>query len=105
MTVAKNNGIWCNGNTTDSGPVIPGSSPGIPTTLKSKLIFQLGFFVLSPLPYYNRRQKGKQLANQGKQLKQQVTYKTTQQDCKAAPTLLSFSKQPCFSPLSWTEKG
>ena len=24
-------GIWCNGNTTDSGPVIPGSSPGIPT--------------------------------------------------------------------------
>ena len=26
-------GIWCNGNTTDSGPVIPGSSPGIPTSL------------------------------------------------------------------------
>ena len=40
-------GIWCNGNTTDSGPVIPGSSPGIPTASKSKLIFQLGFFVLS----------------------------------------------------------
>lgn len=34
--------------------------------------------------------------------KQQIT---TQQDSKAAPTLLSFSKQPCFSPLSWTEKG
>ena len=35
-------GIWCNGNTTDSGPVIPGSSPGIPTSssgilLKSKI--------------------------------------------------------------------
>ena len=28
----KVNGIWCNGNTTDSGPVIPGSNPGIPTT-------------------------------------------------------------------------
>ena len=27
----KNIGIWCNGNTTDSGPVIPGSNPGIPT--------------------------------------------------------------------------
>ena len=27
----QNIGIWCNGNTTDSGPVIPGSSPGIPT--------------------------------------------------------------------------
>ncbi len=25
-------GIWCNGNTTDSGPVILGSSPSIPTT-------------------------------------------------------------------------
>lgn len=28
-------GIWCNGNTTDSGPVIPGSNPGIPTTTKT----------------------------------------------------------------------
>lgn len=34
--------------------------------------------------------------------KQQIT---TQQNNEAAPTLLSFSKQPCFSPLSWTEKG
>jgi hypothetical protein len=25
-------GLWCNGNTTDSGPVIPGSNPGSPTT-------------------------------------------------------------------------
>ena len=24
-------GLWCNGNTTDSGPVIPGSNPGGPT--------------------------------------------------------------------------
>lgn len=30
---------------------------------------------------------------------------TTQQDRKAAPTLLPFSKHPCFSPLYWTEKG
>ena len=28
----KHIGIWCNGNTTDSGPVILGSSPSIPTT-------------------------------------------------------------------------
>ena len=27
-------GIWCNGNTTDSGPVILGSSPSIPTIIK-----------------------------------------------------------------------
>ena len=26
-------GLWCNGNTTDSGPVIPGSNPGSPTCL------------------------------------------------------------------------
>ena len=24
-------GLWCNGNTTDSGPVFPGSNPGSPT--------------------------------------------------------------------------
>ena len=29
-----NIGIWCNGNTTDSGPVILGSSPSIPTFIK-----------------------------------------------------------------------
>ena len=29
--IKQNIGIWCNGNTTDSGPVIPGSNPGIPT--------------------------------------------------------------------------
>ena len=27
----KTIGVWCNGNTTDSGPVFPGSNPGIPT--------------------------------------------------------------------------
>ena len=35
-------GLWCNGNTTDSGPVIPGSNPGIPTTLRHP--FQDVFF-------------------------------------------------------------
>ena len=25
-------GVWCNGNTADSGPAFPGSSPGTPTT-------------------------------------------------------------------------
>ena len=33
----KHIGIWCNGNTTDSGPVILGSSPSIPT--KQSLFF------------------------------------------------------------------
>ena len=27
-------GVWCNGNTADSGPAFPGSSPGTPTKKK-----------------------------------------------------------------------
>ena len=27
----KSIGLWCNGNTADSGPAFPGSSPGSPT--------------------------------------------------------------------------
>lgn len=39
-------GIWCNGNTTDSGPVIPGSSPGIPThTVRHLSVMKGVFFV------------------------------------------------------------
>ncbi len=38
----KDIGIWCNGNTTDSGPVIPGSNPGIPT--KSIFLLERCFF-------------------------------------------------------------
>ena len=30
----KDFGLWCNGNTTDSGPVFLGSSPSSPTVLK-----------------------------------------------------------------------
>ena len=29
-------GAWCNGNTTGSDPVIPGSNPGAPTKLPHK---------------------------------------------------------------------
>ena len=34
-------GLWCNGNTTDSGPVILGSNPGSPTkaTLTPRVVF------------------------------------------------------------------
>ena len=44
--LAKDIGIWCNGNTTDSGPVIPGSNPGIPTNrllIKDKAPLKLKF--------------------------------------------------------------
>ena len=33
-----NIGVWCNGNTTDSGPVILGSSPSTPTEEIAKLL-------------------------------------------------------------------
>ena len=43
-------GLWCNGNTTDSGPVFPGSSPGSPTDFWVKLsrgrVFYHDFFFL-----------------------------------------------------------
>ena len=39
----QNIGIWCNGNTTDSGPVIPGSNPGIPT--RRQVLTSLAFFL------------------------------------------------------------
>ena len=29
-------GVWCNGNTADSGPAFPGSSPGTPTKKVAK---------------------------------------------------------------------
>ena len=32
MTNNINIGLWCNGNTTDSGPVFLGSNPSSPTT-------------------------------------------------------------------------
>ena len=36
-TFAEGNviGVWCNGNTADSGPAFPGSSPGTPTREES----------------------------------------------------------------------
>ncbi len=48
----KTIGIWCNGNTTDSGPVIPGSSPGIPTTSflnDGNISLRLGYGVMVTL--------------------------------------------------------
>lgn len=39
-----NIGIWCNGNTTDSGPVILGSSPSIPTIIKVSSSYRKHFF-------------------------------------------------------------
>ena len=44
----KNSGLWCNGNTTDSGPVFLGSNPGSPTKKLSnaQLFLCLLFFFL-----------------------------------------------------------
>ena len=45
-------GIWCNGNTTDSGPVIPGSSPGIPTHMVRHLSVMKGVFLFIGILFY-----------------------------------------------------
>ena len=42
----KHIGIWCNGNTTDSGPVILGSSPSIPTYEKVQQMIVAPFCVI-----------------------------------------------------------
>ena len=34
-------GVWCNGNTADSGPAFPGSSPGTPTPQAAKFLKEL----------------------------------------------------------------
>ena len=41
----KNNGLWCNGNTTDSGPVILGSNPGSPAIKKEYINRCVPFFI------------------------------------------------------------
>ena len=40
-------GLWCNGNTTDSGPVIPGSNPGSPTDEKKGKLLKKSSFPFS----------------------------------------------------------
>ena len=45
-------GVWCNGNTTDSGPVILGSSPSTPTQ-KPLHPFGEGVFVLVSVPFHS----------------------------------------------------
>ncbi len=37
-------GLWCNGNTADSGPAFPGSSPGSPTQVKTTEYFSRLYF-------------------------------------------------------------
>ena len=37
-------GVWCNGNTADSGPAFPGSSPGTPTKKSRSNNERLFFF-------------------------------------------------------------
>ena len=37
-------GLWCNGNTADSGPAFPGSSPGSPTAESFSLTETLFLF-------------------------------------------------------------
>ncbi len=49
-------GIWCNGNTADSGPAFPGSSPGIPTK-KSAILKKVALFLCLIIYSRNRQQQ------------------------------------------------
>ena len=51
----QNTGLWCNGNTADSGPAFPGSSPGSPA--KSETLMRLLFFLGYPDSNQERRNK------------------------------------------------
>ena len=46
----KNSGLWCNGNTTDSGPVFLGSNPGSPTK-KGIVLLHNPFLCYSGISY------------------------------------------------------
>ena len=37
-------GLWCNGNTADSGPAFPGSSPGSPTPKRKAVLRKVQLF-------------------------------------------------------------
>ena len=52
----ENFGVWCNGNTADSGPAFPGSSPGTPTKLNRKLleIKHLRFLFFNDIVFYTK---------------------------------------------------
>ncbi len=43
-SAAQQIGVWCNGNTADSGPAFPGSSPGTPTLTKASSEMRKSFF-------------------------------------------------------------
>ena len=45
-SLANGIGVWCNGNTADSGPAFPGSSPGTPTKRKIPPIGGISFLFL-----------------------------------------------------------
>lgn len=46
LAISNQDGLWCNGNTTDFGSVILGSSPSRPTGKASQ---SGGFFYFKPL--------------------------------------------------------
>ena len=47
----KTIGLWCNGNTADSGPAFPGSSPGSPTARRADTCVSARLFYPYPYPF------------------------------------------------------
>ena len=48
----KTIGLWCNGNTADSGPAFPGSSPGSPTARRADTCVSARLFLSLSLSFY-----------------------------------------------------
>ena len=70
-------GIWCNGNTTDSGPVIPGSNPGIPTLPKKQSVGfrQIVFCFHSLIFLFKRNAQRLQLVSIGYTVENETAHK------------------------------
>ncbi len=72
----KNNGLWCNGNTTDSGPVILGSNPGSPA-IKKEYINRCVPFLVNGCFQTGARQGGSSLCYFVSRLRLRVNPKST----------------------------
>ena len=54
----KSIGLWCNGNTADSGPAFPGSSPGSPTARRADTHVSARLFFTPILLLYKNNRGG-----------------------------------------------
>ena len=106
-------GLWCNGNTADSGPAFPGSSPGSPTNRQISLLANLFFY--SSIVFQTLSASEVQLTEQREQNQTRLSYaeswrkKTELRSVQMTPFwcifFLSFGWQIVFSLLTEVVKS